>query len=101
VPLKWYIKGKEGGMINRIAYVGSEFTIEWFVDSRGRSQPLEYFLEQPKESQRKILQLFRLMGDQGKIFDKTKFRYEADGIYAFKPLLKIYTNLYIHIDTLA
>jgi len=25
------------------------------------------------------------MGDFGKIFDKTKFRHEGDGIYAFKP----------------
>lgn len=33
----------------------------------------------------KVLNLFRLMDDHGKIFDKTKFRYEDDGIYAFKP----------------
>jgi hypothetical protein len=32
-----------------------------------------------------LLNLFRLMGDQGKIFDKTKFRNEEDKIYAFKP----------------
>lgn len=25
------------------------------------------------------------MGEQGKFFDKTKFNYEGDGIYAFKP----------------
>lgn len=25
------------------------------------------------------------MGDQGKIFDQTKFRNEEDGIFAFKP----------------
>ena len=46
---------------------------------------LEYFKNQPQDKQRKILNLFRLMGDQGKIFDKTKFRNEEDKIYAFKP----------------
>jgi phage-related protein len=68
-----------------IAYEGSEFTIEWYFDRKGQSQALEYFNEQPKDKQRKILNLFRLMGEQGKIFDETKFRNEGDKIYAFKP----------------
>lgn len=72
-------------MNQKIAYEGSKFTIEWFFDEKGYSQTLEYFLEQPQEKQRKALNLFRLMGEQGKIFDKTKFRYEEDGVYAFKP----------------
>lgn len=72
-------------MNQRIAYEGSEFTIEWYFDRKERSQALEYFLEQPEGKQRKLLNLFRLMGDHGKIFDKTKFRNEEDGIYAFKP----------------
>jgi len=29
--------------------------------------------------------LVKRMGEFGKIFDKTKFRHEEDGIYAFKP----------------
>ena len=29
--------------------------------------------------------LFKRMGDCGKIFDKTKFNNEGDGIFAFKP----------------
>jgi len=37
------------------------------------------------EVKRKVLNLFRLMGDHGKIHDETKFRNERDGIYAFKP----------------
>ena len=49
------------------------------------SQAFEYFLAQPKDMQRKALNLFRLMGENGKIHDKTKFRNESDGIYAFKP----------------
>ena len=72
-------------MNQKIAYEGSECTIEWFFDEKGYSQALEYFLEQPQDKQRKALNLFRLMGEQGKIFDKTKFRYEEDGVYAFKP----------------
>jgi hypothetical protein len=61
-----------------VAYEGSEFTIEWFFDAKGKSSALEYFNKQPKDKQRKLLNLFRLMGDQGKIFDKTKFRNEGD-----------------------
>lgn len=72
-------------MKRRIAYEGSEFTIEWYCDSKGRSPALEYFDDQPKDKQRKLLNLFRLIGEHGKIFDDTKFRNEGDGIYAFKP----------------
>src|SRR5260221_13608691 len=72
-------------MKQRVAYEGSEFTIEWYFDERGRSQALEYYANQTKEKQRKLINLFRLMGDYGKIHDKTKFRSEDDGIYAFKP----------------
>jgi phage-related protein len=38
-----------------------------------------------REQKRKFLILVKRMGDFGKIFDKTKFRNEGDGIYAFKP----------------
>ena len=68
-----------------IAYKGTEFSIEWYHDAKGHSAALKYFEKQPKDKQRKLLNLFRLMGDQGKIFDKTKFRNEEDKIYAFKP----------------
>lgn len=68
-----------------VAYEGSEFTIEWYHDVKGYSQAYEYYAEQPNDKKRKLLNLLRLMGDQGKIFDITKFRNEEDGIYAFKP----------------
>jgi hypothetical protein len=45
------------------------------ADDAGESQFLKLF----------GCNLFRLMGDQGKIFDETKFRNEGDKIYAFKP----------------
>ena len=64
-----------------VAYEGSEYTIEWYHDTKGVSDVLEYLKKQPKEKQRKLFNLFRLMGDQGKIFDKTKFRNEEDKIY--------------------
>ena len=72
-------------MIERVAYQGSVFCIEWYFDEKKHSQALDYFLSQPKEMQRKLLNLLRLMGDHGKIFDETKFRNEGDYIYAFKP----------------
>ena len=67
------------------AYDGEVFTIEWFFDINGNSQPLEYFKELSLSQKRKLLLLFKRMGDAGKILDKTKFRNENDGIYAFKP----------------
>ncbi len=72
-------------MKHYIAYEGSEFVIEWFHDQKGEAIALEYFHKQPEKKQRKLLNLFRLMGDVGKIFDETKFRNEGDKIYAFKP----------------
>lgn len=72
-------------MKQRIAYEGQEFTIEWYFDEKGRSQALEYYNLQSDERKRKTLNLIRLLAEQGKIFDKTKFMYEEDGIYAFKP----------------
>ena len=71
--------------LNAIAYEGIEYTIEWYYDDRGYSQAEEYYADQSKDKQRKLLNLFRLIGEHGKIFDKTKFMNEGDGIYAFKP----------------
>jgi len=68
-----------------VAYEGSKYTIEWYYDTKGLSAALEYFIQQPKEKQRKLINLLRLMGEQGKIFDETKFRNEGEKIYAFKP----------------
>jgi hypothetical protein len=67
------------------AYDGEIFTIEWYYDSKGISQPLDYFKDLTFPQKRKLLMLFKRMGDAGKILDKTKFRNEHDGIYAFKP----------------
>lgn len=38
----------------------------------------------PLERKRKLAYLFEVIGDNGKIFNEEKFRYEGDGIYVFK-----------------
>ena len=48
-----------------------------------------------EELQRKFLVLAKKIGDTGKIFDKTKFRHEDDGIYAFKPQPDRYLSFFI------
>ena len=68
-----------------VAYEGQEFTIEWYYSSKGESQALQYYQELDTSDRIKVLKLFRLMGDIGKIRDETKFRNEGDKIYAFKP----------------
>ena len=69
-----------------IAYDGRAFRIEWYVDKVGQSPALEYAENEiPKSHKSKLLHLFKVMGDQGKIHDIRKFRHEGDGIYAFKP----------------
>ncbi|MBN1495579.1 MAG: type II toxin-antitoxin system RelE/ParE family toxin [Spirochaetes bacterium] len=72
-------------MVEYIAYKGLCFTIEWYHDAEGRSQPLEYFLCLPDRMQDKTLYLFKRIGDFGKINNKKQFRYEGDEIFAFKP----------------
>jgi len=68
-----------------IAYKGEYFTIEWFYDEKGNSLPYKYYLQLTNSQKRKLLLLFKRIGDFGKINDKTKFRYEGDDIFAFKP----------------
>lgn len=68
-----------------IAFSGQKFCIEWFVDRNGESQALKCTEEMPKSHRAKLAQLFKVMGDLGQIRNATKFRYEGDKIYAFKP----------------
>jgi phage-related protein len=73
------------GQDSCVIYSGSYFTLEWYYDKDGNSNVYDYFLGTTQEQKRKLLILVKKMGDFGKIFDKTKFRNEGDGIYAFKP----------------
>jgi phage-related protein len=68
-----------------IAYEGQEFRIEWYVDAKGESLALDYANEMPESHIGKFMHLLEVMGDIGRIYDKTKFRNEGDKIYAFKP----------------
>jgi len=67
------------------AYEGDQFTVEWYYSSKGESQAREYYLELDASDRIKVLKLFKMMGDIGKIRDQAKFRNEGDKIYAFKP----------------
>ncbi|KKS67879.1 MAG: hypothetical protein UV38_C0003G0106 [candidate division TM6 bacterium GW2011_GWE2_42_60] len=63
---------------NYIAHYGDEFTIEWYFDSRGKSQALEYFKELSEGQKKKLVHLLYLLGVTGKIFNIEKFRSEGD-----------------------
>lgn len=67
-----------------IAYAGQELTIEWYFTSRGKSESLLYFEELPVNRKKKVVNLIRLLGNSGKIFNKEKFRHEGNQIYAIK-----------------
>jgi len=66
-------------------YSGNIFTLEWYYDKKGKSVAKDFYSGESEDLQRKFLVLVKKMGDFGKIFDIKKFRYEEDGIYAFKP----------------
>ena len=72
-------------MLERIAYRGAAFTIEWYFDKNDKSQALEFFDSLSEDRQDDALVLFRRMGEHGKIFDLSKFRNEGNKIFAFKP----------------
>lgn len=60
-------------------------TIEWYFDEKYHSDALEYYNQLTVQERIQLLKLFKRIGDSGEIHDKTKFRYEEDKIYAFKP----------------
>lgn len=68
-----------------IVYLGKKFTLEWYFDSRGNSSALDYYKSLTQQERIKVLHLFKRMGDVGEIKDVTKFNYEGNHIYAFKP----------------
>lgn len=68
-----------------IAYRGQAFQIEWYYSPTGECQAFEYYQELDIGARVKVLKLFRMMGDTGKIRDESKFRNEGHKVYAFKP----------------
>lgn len=71
--------------MEHIAYNGDAFTIEWYFDEKHHSEALEYYNGLNAHERIQLLKLLKRMGDAGEIQDKTKFRFEGDKIYAFKP----------------
>lgn len=69
---------------NFIAYKGQKLTLEWYFSTQGKSEVLEYFENLTQDRQKKLIHLFLLLGDSGKIFNKEKFLHEGDQIYALK-----------------
>lgn len=78
-----------------VVYSGQFFTVEWYYDKEGYSQPFEYFLKCDKKQRRKFFMLVHRICDFGRIMDKTKFTNEDDGIYAFKPQPDRYLAFFI------
>lgn len=72
-------------LIEFIAYKGDAFTIEWYFNEDDQSEALEYYNQLSVHERIQLLKLFKRMGDAGEIHDKTKFRFEGDKVYAFKP----------------
>lgn len=68
-----------------VIYEGTAFTIEWYFDTKQKSQPLEYYHDLSVDKRIQFLKLVKRIGDAGEVKDKTKFRNEGDKIYAFKP----------------
>lgn len=68
-----------------VIYIGPEFTIEWYFNDQGKSSAQKYYKELSVARQDKFMNLVKLMAQQGEIQNTTKFNYEHDGIYAFKP----------------
>lgn len=79
VNIKYYVK-----MTNCIAYSGLEFTIEWYFDENNKSISLDYYKNLSPDKRKKIINLFKLLGNFGKIRNTEKFRHEGDQIYVFK-----------------
>ncbi|WP_204367849.1 type II toxin-antitoxin system RelE/ParE family toxin [Candidatus Jidaibacter acanthamoebae] len=70
-------------MKDYVIYTGFYYTIEWYLDGKGKSQALSYFLELACKEQVQFLTLAKFIGDFGKIFNDAKFNYEGNKIYAF------------------
>jgi hypothetical protein len=68
-----------------IAYKGKKFTVEWYFNSQGKSPSYDFFESTSLSQRAKLYALIIRLADSGILFDKTKFIYEGDGIFAFKP----------------
>ena len=58
-----------------IVFNGLKFVVEWYFNSKGNSEALEYFDSLNDDEQMKALGLFELMGNVGEIKNKNKFNF--------------------------
>lgn len=68
-----------------IAYQGQAYTVEWYFNINDKSPAFDYYVGLTEPERMALLRLIKRMGDVGEIKDITKFNYEGDKIYAFKP----------------
>ncbi len=68
-----------------IVYEGEAFTVEWYYDAKGNSQPHEFYEGLDRDQRIQLLKLVETICKAGQIRNKTKFRNEGDKIFAFKP----------------
>lgn len=61
-----------------IAYKGPKYTIEWYFNQKEKSQVFEYYSALTPVERRKILMLFRRIGDFGKIVVTKAFKKKSD-----------------------
>jgi len=50
-----------------VAYAGKQFTIEWYYDAAGHSQPLEYAEALTVSDRKKLAALLMVIGDFGRL----------------------------------
>ena len=68
-----------------VAYYGEKFVIEYATCINGTCPAKEFYASLPEIDQTKLMALFALMGDQGAIRNKEKFKkIEGSDYFAFK-----------------
>ena len=77
-----------------IIYIGRVFTVEWYFNRKGKSPGLKYFLKLTDGQRQKFYEMVIKIAEEGHLRNKTQFRYEGDGIYAFKPVPDRYLSFF-------
>jgi hypothetical protein len=70
-----------------VAVAGGKLSVEWAVDSRGRTPALEYFKTLDPKDRQKVLSLFKRLADYGDISNREHFKSlgkKGQGLWEFK-----------------
>ncbi len=70
-----------------IFFRGKKYQVEFYCDEKGRMPAKEYFDKADKSGKYKLIALVEYLTDEGKLYDKTKYRIvdDAEKIFEFKP----------------